>query len=332
MTDVTIDGGGAAAGADGAGAADKGSAAGADKTILGSGGAAGAGADAAGAAAAADKGAAADGAAADKGATDDWRVRLAGDDKDFLKTLGRYSDEAAFGKAHRALHQKLSSGEYRRAAPENASAEELATWRKENGLPENEAGYIEKLELPKGMVLGEEDKPVVGEFAKAALASNVDPKQFSGLVSKYYEMQDQKRAEQETRDAEFKQQSEEDLRNSWKQDYRSNLTAVSNMLAGWPEDFVETLLTGRTADGRLIGDNPVFLKQMAALARELNPMAPLVPMGTTDPAKTVDAELEEIRNIRRNKPDEYDANRAKYEAREVELIDARLKVQKRQAA
>ncbi len=80
-----------------------------------------------------------------------------------------------------------------------------------------------------------------------------------------------------------------------------------------------------------MGDDPGFVKQMAQLARELNPAATLVPAGTSDPGKTLAGELESIRDLRRNKPDEYNANVKKYEAREIEIIDALSQTKQRAA-
>lgn len=331
-----------------------GGAAGADK-----GGAAGAaGADAgktaagtivdAGAAGGADKGAAEAAAAAaaaggDKGgAQPDWRSRMAGSDADALKRLARFPDEGALFKSYRALEARLSSGELKKALPEGATAEEITTWRKENGLPEKAEGYVEALALPNGLVLGEADKPIVAEFAAAALEGNIDPKAFNGLVTKYYAIQDQQRAKQETDDATFKQSSEDTLRGAWEGPaYRQNLTAISNMMAGWPKGLAERVLAGRTAayqdeNGKLVeprklGDDPAFVQQMAALALELNPAASLVPAGATNAAKGVADRIEEIRKFRREKPNEYEADK-KMQAEELELIDAQLKIQKRAAA
>ena len=261
-----------------------------------------------------------------------WRQRLAGDDKDLAKVLSRYSDEAAFGKAHKSLQAKLSSGEYKKALPEGATAEEIATWRKENGLPDAAEGYVEKLELPKGIVIGEADKPIVAEFAAAALEGNVEPGQFNKMVGKYYEILDAQRAKQEDADAAFKTESEEALRADWQgADFRRNLTAVNNLISTWPEGLASRVLAGRTPDGRKLGDDPVFIKQLASLAVELNPTSTLVPAGTTDPAKTVTDELESIRKFRRENPDGYNADK-KMQDRELELIDANLKLQKRSAA
>lgn len=265
--------------------------AGVDKAATGTiaDGGAGAAADAG-----AEKAAAGDGKAG--AAQPDWRDRMAGEDKDFRKRLERFADEGAFAKSYRALEGKLSSGEMKRALPDGASAEELATWRKENGIPDKPEGYVEKLALPEGLVIGEADKPIVAEFAKAAHESNIDPKAFSGLVAQYYKIQDAQRAAQEDGDAAFKQNSEEALRTTWQgPEFRQNLTAIQNMLAGWPEGLAARVLAGRTPDGRKLGDDPAFVQQMAQLARELNPAATLVPAGSADPTKGVADRIAEIK-------------------------------------
>jgi hypothetical protein len=267
--------------------------------------------------------------AADDKAAPDWRVRMAGDDAAFLKRLARFPDEATFAKSFRSLEQKLSSGEYKKPLPENATPEEKATWRKENGLPERAEEYVDKLALPNGLVIGEAEKPVVAELAAVAHESNLDPKAFNGLVSKYYEIQDKQRQAQEDADAAFKVEAEDSLRKDWQgPDYRRNLTAVNNLIATWPEGLAQAVLAGRDPNGRKLGDNPAFIRQMAALALELNPAATLVPAGTTDAGKSVQARLDEIRELRRNDPDKYERDK-KLQAEELELIEADLKMQKR---
>lgn len=262
----------------------------------------------------------------------DWRIKLAGDDKEFLKRLGRFSDEAAFAKSYRSLETKLSSGEFKRNLPEGATPEEVATWRKENGVPDKPEGYLEKLELPNGLVVGEADKPIVAEFAAAALESNMDPKQLSGLVAKYYAIQDAQQAQRDDDDAKFKTDSEEALRADWQgADFRRNLTAVNNLIATFPGDLSTNLLAARTPEGRKLGDDPTFIKQLAQLARELNPLAPLVPAGTTDAGKTAQGELDEIRKYAREKPEEYNADK-KIQARRLELTEALQKHASRNAA
>jgi hypothetical protein len=231
-----------AAGAD-AGKADAG-ASDAGKTILDA--AAGQGADAA-ALAAAEAAKGSEGAKDGKAdATPDWRARMAGDDKDALTRLGRFSDEAALFKSYRALETRLSSGEVVKKLAEGASAEEVATWRTENGIPLEPAAYVDGFKSDKGIVLSEADKPIVGEIATAAHAFNVPPAAFNGIVEKYYEIQEQQVAAQADADAAYKQQSEDALRGVWQgPEFRQNLAAVQNLMAGWPEGLAAAVLAGR---------------------------------------------------------------------------------------
>lgn len=263
-----------------------------------------------------------------------WRDKLAGGDAEFRKRLERFADEGQFAKSYRSLEQKLSSGEYKRQLPEGASDEEKATWRKEHGIPEKPEGYLEKLSLPDGLVIGEADKPIVAEFAAAALDGDVNPAQLSKMVAKYYEIQDAQKALQEDNDAKFKQESEDVLRSEWQgAEYRQNLTAVNNLIATWPGGLATELLAARSPEGKKLGDNPVLIKQLAQLARELNPAATLVPAGTSDAGKGVTDRLNELKTLMGDSRSEYWRG-PKSEALQEEyrqLLDADAKLKARAA-
>jgi hypothetical protein len=227
----------------------------------------------------------------------DWRSRLAGDDKDALKRLARFPDEASLYKSYRALEQRLSSGELKKPLADNASPENVAAWRRDNGVPESQDGYLDVLELPNGVVIGEADKSVVREFAAAALDGNVAPEQFNKMVAKYYEIQDAQRIAREDADATFKQTAESELRADWQgAAFRQNLNAIQNLMAGWPDGLAVRVLAGRSPDGRKLGDDPAFVRQLASLAHELNPPVSLVPGGASDPSKGLNDRLSEIKS------------------------------------
>lgn len=273
----------------------------------------------------------------------DWRDRLAGDDKQFRKQLDRYSDLGAIGKKLRSLEGKLSSGEYKRDLPENASAEEVAAWRKENGIPQKAEDYVAKLALGEGMVLSEADKPVIAEFAAAALEGAIKPDQFNALVQTYYKIGDARKQQQELADAEYHDFSVAELQELWPgAEYKRNRQAVSDMMAGWPADLRDGVLAARAplfdkagkylGDFKL-GDVPAFVQQMATLARELNPAATLVPNTGGDPAKGVEDRIAELTKMMGKRDSDYwkgpKANALQQEFRE--LIDARDKMKARSA-
>lgn len=225
----------------------------------------------------------------------DWRVRFAGEDRSFLKRLSRFEDEAAFAKSYRSLEQKLSVGDFIKALPPDATDAERAVWRTQNNLPETPQSYLDALALPDGLVLGEADRAVAERFAERAFLRNWSAAQFNDAVGWYYENLDAEKAARDDADFGFRQQSEADLREAWPgAEYRRNLAAVTNLLATWPEGLATRMLAGRTPEGRLLGDDPSFVRQLAELARELNPRATLVPATASDRGPSVQQRIGEL--------------------------------------
>ncbi len=263
----------------------------------------------------------------------DWRQRLAGEDAKELKRLERFGSPLDIMRSYRALEQRVSSGELKKALPENASDEEKATWRKENGIPDKPDGYIEKLALPNGIVPGEADKPILNDFAKRAMEKNWSPNQYNEAVSWYYENLDAQRAAQEDADAQHKQTAEDDLRSEWGPDYRRHVNAVGNLLSTAPEGLADRLLAGRTADGKKIGDDPAIVRWLSQLSREINPAATLVPAGTSDAGKNISDRIADMEKMMGDRSSDYwrgpkaEAMQAEYR----DLITARDKMKDRAA-
>lgn len=215
---------------------------------------------------------------------DDWRTKVAGEDKAFLKTLDKYTDPSAFGKAHRALLQRLSTGELKPAPtpyPDKGTPAEQMEWRKTSGIPEAPEGYAQKLSPPPGVVFGENDKPGLDRLYDFAYKNHWPQDQVNGVVAAYHHELQTVTAAREQADMQFHSQSEDMLRADWGADFTRNLNATKNMLAGAPEGVRERLMGGRTADGRMIGDDPAVLKWLGQVALDLNPAASILPPSMT---------------------------------------------------
>lgn len=230
---------------------------------------------------------------------DDWREKLAGGDEKLLGRLKRFSAPSNVLKSWLAAEGKISSGEFRKALTEGASPEEVATWRKENGIPETPDKY--DTDLGNGIVWGETDKPLLESFTAYAHGKNWTPAQVKEGLGWYQQMQVEAQNKQQEADSAFRQQADDELRQEWGADYRRNLTAMQNMMATWPAGLPDILLGARLGDGTVAGNNPAFLRQMAQLARELNPAATLVPAGTSDASKGVNDRIGEIEAMMRDK-------------------------------
>jgi len=88
---------------------------------------------------------------------ENWREEHSGGDEKTLKRLQRYTDPGAVINALTAAQNKIASGDMGAKLPENATETELADYRKATGVPETAADY--DVQLPNGMVIGEEDQP-----------------------------------------------------------------------------------------------------------------------------------------------------------------------------
>jgi hypothetical protein len=213
-----------------------------------------------------------------------WRDRVAGQNAQGRRLLDRYADEQAFGRAHFELLRRMGTGELKQANPfpTQGSAEEQVNWRKANGVPDSDAAYAEKLAIPNGVVLGEVDKNGIGHFAKQAHAKNWSQSQFDDAVAMWYQTQDHIINQRDQQDDYWHEEAQEQLRQEWVgHEYRQNVAKLHNYLAAFPEEFRRDLMGGRTASGRLIGDDPRFLHLFLEMAETLNPEASVVPSGMT---------------------------------------------------
>jgi hypothetical protein len=236
----------------------------------------------------------------------DWRLRVAGDDKELFKQLERYATEADFGKAHVSLRGKLSSGEYRRAPGKDATPEQVAQWRADIGLPAAAEDYMTDLALPDGTVLSEADKAIMLKFAGAAFDGNIDKAAFGRMAAQYYELQDEARAARDERDAAFQEQAEEILREAWKgADFTRNKTAIRNMLKKWPEGLGDNFLAGRLGDGSRIGDHPVMAQLLAQIADGFEPERTPVPDGFTPASQGIAQRMTSIEALMGDRHSEY---------------------------
>lgn len=259
----------------------------------------------------------------------DWRAAMAGEDKDFRKRLDRFASPPDFAKSYRALEQKLSSGEVKKALPENPTADDIAAYRKENGIPDKPEAYDVK--LGNGIVPGEADKPVIELFKQFAHAKNLPPAALNDTLTWYYETQDAIASQKADQDETFRLKAEDDLRAEMGADYRRNMNVLGALRDSMPDTLSDRLLAGRTADGQIIGNDPAMVKWLVSLGLDLNPAATIIPSGQGEPGKNVDARLNEIRDFRRGNPDKYDSDKA-MQQEERDLLDVQAKLNARKAA
>lgn len=257
----------------------------------------------------------------------DWRKQLAGGDEKEAARLERFATPNDVWKMNRSFESRLSSGELKstKPYPEKGTAEEQNAWRKEQGIPESYDKY--DLTFDDGLVVGEEDKPVVEHFLKAFHAAHTPPAVVKQAVRAYYELQDQQAEARAAKDKEGVAEFEKTMSAEWGKDYGQNKNLIRGLLATGPDGIAEKIFASRLPDGTAFGNSPDVARFLIQLAREINP-----PTTLTGGDMSPDAVVDEIASIEKemgNKQSDYwkgpkDANgETKLQVRYRQLVSAR---------
>lgn len=253
---------------------------------------------------------------------DDWRQVAAEGDEKALKRFERYTSPADALKALIQAQNRISAGIKPTPLEKDASPEQIAQWRQENGIPDSPTGY--DTALPDGLVLGEADKPIVDGFLKTAHDANLRPEQVKGVLGWYYTAQEEAEASRAQLEASQRQEAEESLRAEWGAQYRLNLNIAASLLDSAPSGIKEGILGARLADGTPLGNNPEVLRWFASMARELNPVATVVPGAGANAVSAIDDEISAIEKRMQTDRTAYFKDE-KAQVRYRELISARSK-------
>jgi hypothetical protein len=258
---------------------------------------------------------------------DDWRDRLSSGDEKLRARLDRFADPAAILKSMQAAEQKIRSGEYKKGQPgKDATADEIAAWKAENGIPDSWEGY--EVDLGNGVVFGDEDKLTVDTIRQFAHENSMPPAEAKKLLGLYDQIKQREADALHDREEAHRAATQDDLRAEWGGDYRRNINIIGGLFESAPEGFKDAFAQARMADGTLLGDNAECMKFLAGLARELNPMATVVPGSAATAAKSIDEELASIDAERRKDHSAFMKNES-LRKRERELLDAQTKLNAR---
>lgn len=254
---------------------------------------------------------------------EDWREKYAGEDPKALKQLQRYTSPKAALDALFAAQKRISSGELKSSKPKGDSADEVAAWRKENGIPDDPTGY--DLTLPDGLVIGADEKPIVDAFVKDMHAANASPELVKTALASYYRMQEEEMIQAHERNEQACTAAVDALRNEWGPDYRRNVNAVKSLLGSAAGDLTEVFAQARLADGTSVLNQPDVMRFLAGMAREINPSHTVVPGAGSNAANAIADEISNLEKMMGDHGSDYwkgpsaDKNQTRYR----ELVAAR---------
>lgn len=249
---------------------------------------------------------------------DDWRKDYAGDDDKMLKRLGRYATQKDMIKAGLEAQDQLRTTRST-ALPENATDEQLAEYREQNGIPKTFGEY--DLTLADGLVIGDDDKVMVDGVLEAMHGTNASNAQVQAVLNSYYAGQEAAIAAQEEQDNTDRGSALEVLKEEWGPDYQGNKNALSAIINQIPESAREQFLNARLGDGTAMLNNPEMLMFLADMSRKTNPAATVVG-NNPDPTGAIKNELATLNEWMKNQDDRYWKDDSA-QARWRELTDAK---------
>lgn len=223
---------------------------------------------------------------------ENWRERYTSDDKR-LKQLKRFASPEAALDAFFAAQNKITSGELVAKPGKDASPEEVKAWRESQGVPEKPEGYLEK--LPGGLVIGDEDKELIGSFATEMHALDIPPAAVHKSIEWYYKTIDAQHQAEYDANRDALQSTQDALNAEYGPDYRRNMNLISGVIKTLPGEAGDMLANAKGPDGILLLNNPDFVRGMVQWAHQLNPVASLIP-GASNPTVVQDR-LKEIKSI-----------------------------------
>lgn len=260
------------------------------------------------------------GAAADKGQQTpadwptDWRAKLAGDDKTLMTQLERYASPVELAKKLREQDILIAQGAHKKPFPKDGKPEDQAAWRKENSIPEAADKY--DIKLPDGLVIGEDDKPIVEGVMKALHGVNATNEQVNAAMAEYYR---QEAAYLQTRATEIisnKKKADDALHAEWGGEYRQNVNSVDALGGTFSRECQAAIAGAVDSDGMPLLNNPSFIKEMLRMARTMNP-ADIVPgSGGGTQAAGVDQRIKDI-ETKMGTPEYYKDEKLQAEYREL---------------
>lgn len=259
----------------------------------------------------------------------DWRAEIAGDDDKFKSKLERFAEPAQFGTAYREAEQKIRAGDIGPKLPDEPTDEQVKEYRNAIGVPIEAEGYLK--ELPDGLVIGDDDKEIVGGFVEEMHKLHTPPVFVHAALGWYTQLEEQMQEARVEMDAQQSRDATDELREAWGKDYRTNINVINNFLdAKFGKETREQFVNGRFQDGTGFLNEPHVMKVMAQIARESVGVADILPNDTNQIQSLTD-EIAELEKYMREKRHEYNKD-VKAQKRLEELYDIRLNLEKKSAA
>ena len=231
--------------------------------------------------------------AAAKAAEDaNWREPFSNGDDKTAKRLERYLTPADLGKSLFEKEDLIRASSMLKPLADDATDDDLKAYREQQGVPLEFEGYYEN--LPKGLVIGEDDKAIVDMFVKEMHEENVSPTAVHRLIASYNKWEESLTGEMDALDKSQKAETEDLLREEWGSDYRANESLAAHFIQGLSKEKQAELMGARMSDNRTLANDPDIARWMAKMSRELYGTQVFAPSGGNTSLQNRDTRKKEL--------------------------------------
>ena len=179
----------------------------------------------------------------------------------FLSRLAKYPTREAALLALIDAQNKISSGKYKAALPDDATDDELAAWRKDNGIPDDAKGY--KLVKVQGEEWTDADKPGLDKLLGRMHEKNASQAQVDAVLATYKEVIAEAKQIQADRIKAIDREDVTETRDILRHEYKPSLQILDRAFKDasfLPEDVGEMIKTSRMSDGRRLVNNAEMMR------------------------------------------------------------------------
>jgi hypothetical protein len=256
----------------------------------------------------------------------DWREKMAGGDAKVAERLKRYTSPDKVVESLVQLQTRISAGELRSVLPKNATEEQRKTWRAENGIPDEPAGY--DVTLADGVKMTAEDMPHLPGFLEAAHAANFTNAQVKAAVAWQKDWISGMEEDQKQKDIELTAAALANMKAAWGAEFSENMNRIHSIVGLAPQEIRDEVMRGRLPDGTPLGSSPAVMQWMADLARAADPSGTLTPVSGGDTLQTIGDRISQLEGIMRNERPKW--NREPSLNQEyMKLLDAKRELESR---
>jgi hypothetical protein len=234
---------------------------------------------------------------------DSWRQEILGgeeyiksnaDASKELERLQNFKSPNDIYKSFRSIEKEFSKRAPRMEFKEGMSEADLAKYRQQEGIPNSPKEY--KLEFDNGLVVGENDKPLVDGFLDYAHKKNMPESYVKSAIEWYLSDAENSSAKMAQMENDHKLQTLSSLKAEWGPEFQGNINAINELFIDAPE-IKDILLTARGPDGLPIGNVDSVIRWAVGLSKKVNPMASFTLPGGENGFKALESRLGELKNI-----------------------------------